>query len=415
MDVEPVGRLIARRRKELKLSQKELAEKLNEVANDTTMTRNEVSRYERGGRLPRDWLPYLAQALDLPLELLDAAVKVTRGEPIADLDARALSPATYQVESLRQGLESALNEGIMAEASLDDWEHTVLRYGNATRHRPPALMLDDLSSDISELQRALNRHRSASALRRLTRVTAQMSGLMLLTLVKLDDRSSFRRWTRTARLAAQEAGDPEALAWVLAQEAYGHYYSGDLTEALDVAQHSQHAVRIPCTGAVLAAALEARAQAALGRGPEARAAIARTEEIMARLDPGSVIPSAFGYSESQFRFHAGNAYTHLGDTKAAWKEQKRALEIIPAGDYTDRVLTQLDHASCLVRDRDASGAMIYASEVLVDLDSHQREGIINLRGHEVLNSLPAGEHANPAAKDFRDLLMLTTDTKGCKH
>jgi len=57
-----------------------------------------------------------------------------------------------------------------------------------------------------------------------------MSGLMCLTFCKLDDRSSFRKWARTARLAAKEAGDPLTISWVLAQESYGHYYSGDLQE-----------------------------------------------------------------------------------------------------------------------------------------------------------------------------------------
>jgi hypothetical protein len=57
----------------------------------------------------------------------------------------------------------------------------------------------------------------------------------------------------------------------ITQEAYGHYYSGDLLEAVEVARHAQHLVpTTPCVGAALAAALESRAHAAMGRQPETR-------------------------------------------------------------------------------------------------------------------------------------------------
>ena len=51
---------------------------------------------------------------------------------------------------------------------------------------------------------------------------------MCLIFCILDDRPSFRGWARTARIAGNEAGDPETLSWILAQEAHGHYYSGDI-------------------------------------------------------------------------------------------------------------------------------------------------------------------------------------------
>jgi hypothetical protein len=140
---------------------------------------------------------------------------------------------------LRRGLNETISERTMISASLDDWEQTVFHYGQATRERAPSILLDDLGTDLTQLNEALTRCRSASALRRLTRVTAQMAGLICLTLIKMDARTDFRRWARTARLAAEEAGDPLTHSWVRAQEAYGHYYSGDLTEAIHVAKHAQ--------------------------------------------------------------------------------------------------------------------------------------------------------------------------------
>jgi tetratricopeptide (TPR) repeat protein len=322
-------------------------------------------------------------------------------------------PDLHKVEALRQELHNALSEGMMADASLEDWERLVLRYGRATRDRPAELLLEDLSVDLTELKRTIQRHRSASAMRRLTHVAANMAGLMCLTLCKIDDRPGFRRWTRTARIAATEAGDPLTHSWVLAQEAYGHYYSGDLYEAVDVARHAQALVHsTPCVGGVLAAALEARAYAAMGRRQETREALGRAEDLTAQLHGDELVPSAFGYNEAQLRFHAGNAFTHLRDTKAALPEQDRALELCMPGDYTDWAMTRLDRAECLMYSDETADALTYATETVDSLTKAQRKGIITLRGHEILNTLPKQRQELPAARDFRELLMQTTETKG---
>jgi tetratricopeptide (TPR) repeat protein len=314
-----------------------------------------------------------------------------------------------QAESLRQGLDDLLSSGAMAEASLDDWERIVISHGRATRDRPAGILLDDLSADLVELRTAIERHRSVSALRRLTRVAAHMSGLMCLTFCKLDNRSSFRKWARTARLAANEAGDTVTLSWVLAQEAYGHYYSGDLREAIDIAQHAQHIVSLsPCVGSALAAALEARAHATIGNHTETQAALNNAERVLSHLKGDQLSPSAFGYNEAQLRFHEGNAYTHLRDVRAAFKAQDRALQICAPGDYTDWSMTRLDRASCLANSGDAADGITYAIETLTNLTESQRQGIIAARAREVVNDLPRAQKGLPVARDLRDLLMITS-------
>ena len=85
---------------------------------------------------------------------------------------------------------------MVAQASLDDWGPARRALRPCDAGRAAKVLLDDLSADLGELKRTIQRHRSSSAMRRLTRVAAQMSGLMCLTLCKLDDRAGFRRWTR---------------------------------------------------------------------------------------------------------------------------------------------------------------------------------------------------------------------------
>jgi tetratricopeptide (TPR) repeat protein/DNA-binding XRE family transcriptional regulator len=331
----------------------------------------------------------------------------------AESSVSVASTAVGRAELLRQDLNDALTRGALDEASINDWEQTALRYGRATRDRPAGLLLADLTADLAELQRDLDSCKTATTLRRLVRVVAQMSGLMVLTLVKLDERPGFRRWARTARVAAAEAGDPTTLSWVLAQEAFGHYYSGDLMEAIEVAEQAQEvARRMACVGVPLAAALAARAHAALDHSRPTRRALARAENELARLDASALEPSAFGYNEAQLRFHEGNAYTHLHDSAAALRAQDRALELCAPGDYTDWAMTRLDRASCLAIDGDVSGAMAYALETLTDLTEEQRHGIILGRGQELVAALPVAEQAAPAARDLHELLLESTTAGG---
>jgi hypothetical protein len=149
--------------------------------------------------------------------------------------ARSPEPSA-DAERVRRALEDALADGMMSGGILDDWDASVDRYGYRTRDTSSPLLLADLTADLADLRLAISRHRSASALPRLALTAARMSGLVCLTLVKAGDRQAWRRWGRTARHAATEAGDRPALSWVTAQESYGYYYAGDMPGAVACAR-----------------------------------------------------------------------------------------------------------------------------------------------------------------------------------
>lgn len=241
-----------------------------------------------------------------------------------------------------------------------------------------------------------------------------MAGLMFLTLIKLDLPLAARNWTRTARVAADEAGDPAICSWVRAQEAYVHYYAGNLTEALHVARHAHVlAGNTSCVGVPLAAALEARTLAALGQDQAARLTLARAETAVANLASDDLPPSAFGYNEAQLRFHEGNTLTHLHDTSGASAAQDRALALYPRSDFLDRTLLELDRASGFAYDGDVATVMTHTTRTLLGLSDDQRRGLIILRGHQILDSLARPQRGLPAVRDFHDLLM-TTDLQGAQ-
>ncbi len=73
------GQLIAGRRRQLGLTQRDLADDLCVRSGRPTFTRHEVSRYERGVRLPSaPLLAAFADSLDLPMTVLRQAAAIDR-------------------------------------------------------------------------------------------------------------------------------------------------------------------------------------------------------------------------------------------------------------------------------------------------------------------------------------------------
>lgn len=76
---EPFGRLVAHRRNALGLSQRDLADRICAASGRATVTRHELSRYERGVRLPTTaTVTALAVALNMAVSALADAAAATR-------------------------------------------------------------------------------------------------------------------------------------------------------------------------------------------------------------------------------------------------------------------------------------------------------------------------------------------------
>jgi transcriptional regulator with XRE-family HTH domain len=352
---------------------------IRDVARLAAISKTQVSDLESGRRLPT---AAMAAALDRTLG--------ADGELIALAEARTDRPLREQVAELQRGIADAVAAGPMTTTGLDEWEWVIGQHGRATRWRPEADLLQDLVGDFADLQRLLGHRHQPHVRQRLTRYVAQMSGLMALTLLKLGDPAA-RDWWRTGRAAAAAAEDRATLSWVHAHEAYQRYYSGDPDGAVELAVRAQRvAGGLPCVGPALAAPLEARALAVLGRRAEAEAALRAAEDALGRLDDTAQIASAFGYGESQLAFHAGNAWTHLRETSRAREQHARALELYPATDHTDLALIQLDEAACILADGDPDGAASQVADTIVSLPEEHRSALIIYRARELADTVPAG-------------------------
>jgi transcriptional regulator with XRE-family HTH domain len=367
---------------------------LRDVAALAACGKSYVSDLENGKRSPSR---EIAAALDHALG--------AQGELIALADSQPGMDPMAQADALQRGLHESLAAGPLSDYSLDEVEYTVARHGRATRYRTESELLPELLADFTDLRLMLSGRQSAPVRKRLTISVARMSGLMALTLLKLGDARS-RAWWRTGRAAAAAAEDRATLSWIYAQEAYQLYYGGDLEGAVELACRAQQlAGGLPCVGPALAAPLEARAHALLGRRSETSAALAEAETALERLGPADTGASAFGYSESQLRFHSGNAWTHLGETGLAGEQQERALDLYPASDHMDRALVRLDQAMCLAVVGDAAGAAAHATETIVDLRPEHRSALIVYRAADLIAKVPEARTV-PEVRVLREVLAL---------
>lgn len=113
-DGDQLGAMISRLREERGWVQQRLADKLNEVSGRPTVTRGEVSRWERGRRTPKFWMPYLAAVFEVPQEILEAA-KVGRAQPPGLSLADLLPPETDALHVLDSHAGSRVGMGTVRD------------------------------------------------------------------------------------------------------------------------------------------------------------------------------------------------------------------------------------------------------------------------------------------------------------
>ena len=126
--------------------------------------------------------------------------------------------------------------------------------------------------------------------KRLYRVMAQMAGLIASSVNAVTVSRETHAWFHVARLAAEEAGDRTLRAWVAANEGMSYRVYDRLPQrAVDLARTAGAlAGRTPTAAGALAAAIEARALARLGRRDEVRMAVRRSDEVFERLEEQQV-------------------------------------------------------------------------------------------------------------------------------
>jgi transcriptional regulator with XRE-family HTH domain len=234
-----LGAYLARLRADAGLSQRQLAARLCRVSGVTSVTRNEISRWERGDRVPDTWLPALADVLGVPLADLESAAAYARGEtgaplptPLANL-AELLPDDSDRFVPLEPGPGRRV-VGFDGVAALATRVH-------ALRHADDVLAAGELVGPaFRELESAVNLFRESSHVDDVARALLVQIGELAQIAGWIASDSGRHAQAETAyRLgasAARQAGDEQLVTHVVGSLAYQMSNTGRPEDGADLVE-----------------------------------------------------------------------------------------------------------------------------------------------------------------------------------
>ncbi|GAA0946745.1 XRE family transcriptional regulator [Actinocorallia libanotica] len=315
------------------------------------------------------------------------------------------------VDQLRRKMDDTLVNATVSPTMLDQWEETILGYGQSYQSTPSLRMLCDVLLDFSEVRRLCDQRQPIELQERLCRIAAQLSGISGLIMINLGDHRLARSFFRTARTAADETGDRGLRAWVTVRESLLPLYYGDPREALHLARKAQDlAGRTPNVAAAMAPAVEARAlgQLALrGRAdaaPTARRALVRGRAVFDQLSKNDTTDLVFGFTDRQMSFYEGDTYTNLGDHQKGEEVLRYALTLYSPTEVIDRTLVKLDRAACSMYAGSPDQAAARAREAIMELEPEHRSDILMHRARQLAAAVQQQHGDLPELRELREAL-----------
>ena len=330
---------------------------------------------------------------------------------LANSAAAADSQFFGAVEHVRRDLDEALLSRSVSVSMLDQWEETTAGYGARYMSVPPLRLLCDVLLDLGDVRRMCAQRQPIDCAERLCRLAAQLAGLVGIIMIDLGDQRLARSYFRTARTAADETGDRRLRAWVAVRESLVPLYYGDPREAASLARAATDlAGRNRCVAGVMSRVIEARALARMaGRGrrealDRARAVFDQAQESLSELPADACADTAFGYTERQLAFHAGDALAALGDGQGGMRSFSRALRLYPAAEFLDRTLVLFGEARSLVEAGEPEQAMGIGQQALVGLPREHRTELVLLAARGLGVAVAAQHPSLPALRGYSDAL-----------
>jgi tetratricopeptide (TPR) repeat protein len=309
----PIAVLLARLRQESRLSQAGLAERVNEISG-ATITRWDVSRYERGVRVPAVHLPALAVALGVEPNILEQAVSITH--------------------ALRRGEVPALQGGGPGRhRTVDDEARLIATARNPSRI--DSAVVGGLSSTLAGQRRIEDIVGSQSVIEPATaqlkltlRLLREARGPLAEDLAAVgSEASQFTGWLHAAtgrhdaagglydqalRLGLQ-AGEKDLAATALSMRGHLSWVTGDIGSMAALSQAAEEMAQAAGTRTV-AIQQRGRALAILGDRQGALRAIGKAEQELAGGDIGGDPDSLYFYGSELLMMQRGLIHAYLAGT-----------------------------------------------------------------------------------------------------
>ena len=452
---ELLSALLARRRRELGLSEAQLAELMHELATAARgrgdpappceVSADGVWQWEHAehpvhGRIPRPYnRHWLAEALELPVSRINRACAASKAERARRRNGGGGATLGEGTAEGTAGEEAAVNRGQFLQlaaaagaavatattglgapaavqarelsrragastvdaATLDALRRAAARYGVEFFARPlgelrPAVVA--ARADVGELlggKLRLDHHRELVVL----------AGLLSYLLAGLDwdlgDREAAHAWCDDVLARGQEAGHGELVARSFEQRALMAFYEGRPREAAACAQAGQRHAPAGTPVRAQLAGQELRAWARLGRTyeREARDALARLEASASSLPAGSAAAGRFGFDPAGLPYFTATAWVLLGRPELAEPHARQVLALAdPEEQGTRSALARIDLALALA----AQGRVDEACALGVQaLAGPRLVGSVLARARE-LDAALGGHASDRRVRAFRD-------------
>jgi transcriptional regulator with XRE-family HTH domain len=318
------------------------------------------------------------------------------------------------IDRIRRRTDDALLGATVSAAMIDTWEQSTAAYGRQYMTVPAVRLLCDVLLDLGDVRRRCEERQPLEFAERLCRLASQLAGLAGISMLDIGDHRLARSFFRTARTAADETGDRQLRAWVVAREALVPLYYGDPREAAALAGTAADlAGRHLCVAAVMAPVVECRAQARIaavgGSGrrealDRARAALDKAADAIADLADDQRADTALGYTERQLYFHTGDTLVGLGDWQAAHRAFGLAAQLYPAAELLDRALVTLGRARCLLEADEPAQALALARHTVLGLPPEHRTDVVQ-RAARHLGQVAGERHPSlPQLAEYHEAL-----------
>ncbi|MFK0179994.1 helix-turn-helix domain-containing protein [Streptomyces xanthochromogenes] len=408
---EDVGELLRRLRFEDGRTQAEIAEACGRLAADSAMSGQDVSRFERGVRVPgRPARFRLAAVYGVDPDLLHRAAALSRTKRRRTAEAgKALTvgvdipsfEGTYgtEVDSVRrrqflgaaavgagavaepwgrlahalsgQGRPDGDSVSIMARRSADLFD--------AETQKPASQVYGDLLAQVNTLSLLID---SATNPRPFVALAGETAALAGWVAYDLGDSAAAAGYYDVARRAARESGEPAVLALVMAYESYA---ATDPRQAAGMLAAAQQYVRGPgaATARAWLSAREAEERATAGDRDGALRAIERAHAVFDYANPTGEQPWVKFFSQARLDSMTVATYGRLGHPELG-RVSDAALAALTPDDLKVRAVILGDVATAYV----VQGEFERGAEVAREALTVTRQGEATL-GRQRLGALAA--------------------------
>jgi len=309
------------------------------------------------------------------------------------------------VEQVRRRMDAVLDSSNVSEHTVEYWQQMPHEHAQRYQMTPPRELLTDVVSDFAEVQQLLTHRQPTRQRAELCRVSGQLAVLIGIFLAALAKQREARAWFRTATLAAREADDPQLAGLATVRTGIVWLYHEAPKAALALSERARSLLGdAPSPWLVRGLVVEARSLAQLHRQDDARARLHRAETLFGRLPASATADTALGYTERQFYFTVGNAYTLLGMTTDAEEFLRRALALYRPNEYLDPALIQLDRGICMATTGEADEACAHVSATITAAPAEHRTGLVAHYATRFLTQLPTSVQHSRHGRELRRLL-----------